>query len=116
MSTLCTRLKQRARVLAAGVALSAATLAILPSVAEAQTNDFGDQNAEQTSQQSANQNQENTQVSAVNVAAAAPVAVGLLGDATAGDGTAQAGAFSEQNQEASNEANQGIVQIQEVLA
>jgi hypothetical protein len=35
MSTLSMRLKQRARVLAAGVALSAATLVILPSVAEA---------------------------------------------------------------------------------
>ena len=36
MSTLCAKFKQRARVLAAGAALTAATLAILPGVAEAQ--------------------------------------------------------------------------------
>ena len=112
MSTLCMRLKQRARVLAAGVVLSAATLAILPSVAEAQTNDFGDQNAEQTSQQSIDQSQENTQVSAVNVAAAAPVAVAVGGDANNGDANAQAGAFSEQDQQASNDADQAIGQEQ----
>src|ERR671921_321842 len=35
MSTLSMRLKQRARMLAAGVALSAATLALIPGVAEA---------------------------------------------------------------------------------
>src|SRR5215210_8441507 len=35
MSTLSMRLKQRARMLAAGVALAAATLALIPGVAEA---------------------------------------------------------------------------------
>src|SRR5918998_3058533 len=35
MSTLSMRLKQRARMLAAGVALSAASLALIPGVAEA---------------------------------------------------------------------------------
>ncbi len=78
-------------------------------------NDFGDQNAEQNSEQSIEQQQENTQLTAGNVAVAAPVAVGVLGDTETGDATAQAGAFSEQDQQASNEANQGIVQEQEVI-
>ena len=35
MTTLSMRLKQRARMLAAGVTLSAATLALIPGLAEA---------------------------------------------------------------------------------
>jgi hypothetical protein len=127
MSDLSMRLKKRARVLAAGVALSAATLVILPGVAEAcdstscdgggspsgsLTNSFGDQEANLTSEQSNTQEQDSTQVSLANAAVSTPIAVGIGGDATNEDSGANAGNFSEQNQWASNESTQEADQEQ----
>ena len=127
MSDLSMRLKQRARVLAAGVALSAATLVILPGVAEAcdstscdgggspsgsLTNSFGDQEANLTSEQSNTQEQDSTQVSLANAAVSTPIAVGIGGDATNEDSGANAGNFSEQDQWASNESTQEVDQEQ----
>jgi hypothetical protein len=106
VSTLSIKLKQRARVLAAGVVLSASTFAILPGVAEATVIDDGSGSGDQSIVQSAEQNfgdqqQTSLQVSAGNVAANAPVTASVGGPASTGDNTAFAGNYSnqEQNQE-----------------
>ena len=116
MSTLSIKLKQRARVLAAGVVLSAATFALLPGVAEATVIDDGSGSVDQSIGQSSEQNfgdqeQNNAQLSGVNVAANAPITAAVGGDASSGDNTAQAGNFN--NQEQSQEATSVQIAKQE---